>query len=190
MRFLALLCSFTKMNTLVNLLFIPLLLLQSLLRCSASASVLKNETGLIQETCKHTDNYSLCVSSLESDPRSSNADIKALALISVELVLAKANETLWHVGDLFKKVSDPALYRFYGTCIEEYRAIVERQIPEAIGALQSGDFLVSENNVEAAATHADNCKEQFAGEAQPFTDQNKTVHDLSLVTSSIIELLG
>lgn len=175
--------------SLVTRLFIPLLL-QSSISCSASASVSKRGTGLIQETCKHTDYYNLCVSSLELDPRSLNADIKELALILVELLLAKANETLLHVGDLFKKVSDPALYRYYGTCIEEYRAIVERQMPEAIGALQSDDHMVSKNDAEAAAAHADSCEEQVAGEAQPFSDQNKAVHDLSLVTSSILGILG
>ncbi|GAY35658.1 PMEI domain-containing protein [Citrus sinensis] len=175
--------------SLVALLLVHLLL-QSSISCSASASVSKIETLLIQETCKHTDYYNLCVASLESDPRSLNADVKELAIILVELLQANANETLWHVGDLFKKVSDPALYRFYGTRIEEYRAIVERQIPEAIDALQSGDYMVSKKDAEAAAAHADSCEEQFAGETQPFSDQNKAVHGLSLVTSSILGILG
>ncbi|KAJ4721974.1 Pectinesterase inhibitor [Melia azedarach] len=180
------------MKSFIFVLSIFLLLFQeSPTKCSASFWRKKNETkpNLIQKTCKQTHYYDLCILSLESDPRSSNADIKELALISAELVLLKANETLWHVGKLFRKVKDPVLYRLYGTCIEEYRAIVERQVPEAIAALRSGQYSTSKTDAAAAATHAQNCQEQFGGETRPFSHQNRAVHDLSLVTSTIIDIL-
>ncbi|XWS38914.1 hypothetical protein CRYUN_Cryun18bG0004300 [Craigia yunnanensis] len=124
-----------------------------------------------------------------ANPRSSNADLEGLARISVEIVQDKANDTLTYIGNLIKNVSDLVLFRFYGSCIEDYRAAVKRQVPEGIDDLASKNYVTSKNDAAAAATNVDACEQQFANKS-PFNDRNKVVHDLSLLASSIIGLLG
>ncbi|CAB4302403.1 unnamed protein product [Prunus armeniaca] len=48
-----------------------------------SQSRVSVNADLVEETCRKTTNYGLCVSSLKSDPRSSTADVKGLARIAL-----------------------------------------------------------------------------------------------------------
>ncbi|KAI8004827.1 Pectinesterase inhibitor [Camellia lanceoleosa] len=60
----------------------------------SSASASQKNSNLIRQTCRRTNNFNLCVTSLESDPWSLKADVKGLARISLQQVLVKANQTL------------------------------------------------------------------------------------------------
>ncbi|KAL7178335.1 hypothetical protein ACSBR2_031481 [Camellia fascicularis] len=93
----------------------------------SSASTSQIDSNLIRQTCRHTNNFNLCVASLVSGPRSSNADVKGLACISLQQVLAKAIQTL-QIGKLFNQTSDRLLLEFLGTCIEEYNKAVTREL--------------------------------------------------------------
>ncbi|KAK5844167.1 hypothetical protein PVK06_000302 [Gossypium arboreum] len=137
----------------------------------------KKTLDLIEQTCR------------QSGPRSSNANLEGLAKISVEIVIDKANATLNFIVDLFKNVSDPVLYRSYGTCIDSYDASVERLLPEAIAALSSKDYATSRYDAATVAINVNACDKQFS-EKTPFSDRNRLVHDLSLMSAGIIELLG
>ncbi|XP_039039123.1 putative invertase inhibitor [Hibiscus syriacus] len=116
-------------------------------------------------------------------------DLKGLALISVEILQEHANDTLTFIVDLYRNVTDPSLSRFYGSCVENYGASVERFLPEAVKALGSKDYVTAKNDAAAVASYVDACDQQFS-EKTPFSDRNKLVHDLSVVVSSIIGLLG
>ncbi|XP_018837516.1 uncharacterized protein LOC109003708 [Juglans regia] len=61
----------------------------------AAATAKKNGESLIKKTCKQTEFPDVCRSTLESDPRSSNAvDVRGLSRIGMELVFIKGRETL------------------------------------------------------------------------------------------------
>ncbi|KAK8482961.1 hypothetical protein V6N13_081297 [Hibiscus sabdariffa] len=169
----------------------PLLLLSLILGSLAtpSLSMSEDKEDLIQQTCKKTRYFALCNSSLRSDPRSSNADLKGLASISVEILQEKANDTLTFIIGLYKNTTDPDLSRFYGSCIEDYGTSVNRLLPETVKALGSKDYATAKNDAATVATYIDACDQQFA-EKTPFSDRNIIVHDHSLVASSIIGLLG
>ena len=66
-----------------------------------------NEIGksLINKTCSHTEFPDVCISTLESDPRSSSANLTDLPRIALELTLPKANETLVKAYNLLKNAS-------------------------------------------------------------------------------------
>ena len=122
--------------------------------------------------------------------KDSSTDVKDLAHSALELALAKANQTLVHVGELFKNTTDPVLYRYYGTCIDEYQGTVTRHLPGAISALESNNYETSKQEAGSAATSADTCEQQFVPEKSPMFDENAVVHGLSVVASNIVELLG
>ncbi|KAJ9709402.1 hypothetical protein PVL29_001060 [Vitis rotundifolia] len=88
--------------------------------------------------------------------------VKDLTHSALELALAKANQTLVHIRELFKNTIDPVLYRFYGICIDEYQEAVIRHLPGVISALES-------NNYESA----DTCEHQFVPKKSPMVDENK-----------------
>lgn len=156
---------------------------------SSSTLVLPQGNNLINATCTRTGYYSLCIKALGSDPRSSKSDVKVLAKISLEISLAKANQTLNFVGDLFKNTRDPALFRVLGTCIEEFRQAVTDYLPQALTALQSNKHGASKQGAENAAADAQVCLEQFAGRKSPVLGWIELVKDLCLIASSIVSTL-
>lgn len=77
------------------LLVIPIVL--SLLLSSQHFATASNENeignSLITKTCNGTEYPDVCTSILESDPRSSNADLTGLSRIALELTATKVNVT-------------------------------------------------------------------------------------------------
>ncbi|KAG6669328.1 hypothetical protein I3843_01G228500 [Carya illinoinensis] len=67
----------------------------------AAATANQNGESLIKKTCKQTEFPDVCSSTLESDPRSSNAvDVRGLSRIGLELVFTKGEETVKVAHDL------------------------------------------------------------------------------------------
>jgi len=51
-----------------------------------------NNVDLIQQTCKKTPNYALCIQYLNADPKAPTADVNGLAQIMVNVMKTKAND--------------------------------------------------------------------------------------------------
>ncbi|KAJ0013479.1 hypothetical protein Pint_21227 [Pistacia integerrima] len=68
-------------------------LLAFLFLLNKPCNVLANE-NIIAETCKLTQFPQECISNLESDPRSSSADLTGLSKIAYQLSATKVNETM------------------------------------------------------------------------------------------------
>ncbi|XP_057475476.1 cell wall / vacuolar inhibitor of fructosidase 1-like [Actinidia eriantha] len=146
--------------------------------------------ALIRATCKSTDNFALCVSTLESDPRSFKADVKGLAEITLGIVRSKANQTLYAIGDVFKNTMDPDLFRFLGTCIGDYDQTVSSTLPQAIKALETNNYGAAKQGVEDAGTSVQDCVDAIGGKLPEIIKPDKLVQDLILVAKSIISTLG
>ncbi|PON93147.1 Pectinesterase inhibitor domain containing protein [Trema orientale] len=151
--------------------------------------VLSVNLDLIQKTCKQTPNYDLCVSSLQSDPRSSNADVRGLALIMVDVLTAKARETLNHIHELLEQSPKPDQKQPLSCCNNYYEAILEGDVPEAIEALTKGNYKFAEQGSDDAAIEAELCEKKFASGTSPLTDMNKVVHDVAAVTAAMTRIL-
>ncbi|KAM1150478.1 hypothetical protein ACFX13_031727 [Malus domestica] len=61
------------------------------------------DANLIAQTCNQTPYPNLCISTLQSDPRSAKADVKGLGIIMVDAVKAKAREANLRLHELFDK---------------------------------------------------------------------------------------
>lgn len=155
----------------------------------SSSLLLRNGNRLITATCKRTSNFNLCIKTLESDPRSFNADVKGLAKISLEISLTKANQTLDLVGDLFKNTGDDMMFRILGTCIEEYNKAVSNYLPGALSALQSNNYGASKAGADNAAADAQVCEQQISGRQSPVEGPSKMVKELCFVASGIVSTL-
>ncbi|XP_041019597.1 uncharacterized protein LOC121261339 [Juglans microcarpa x Juglans regia] len=87
----------------------------------AAATANKNGESLINKTCKQTEFPDVCRSTLESDPRSSNAvDVRGLSRIGLELVFSKGQETVKVAYDLVIKSTDYDTWSRRAGCMSSY----------------------------------------------------------------------
>ena len=115
----------------------------------------------------------LCCYAEPSISNDSYTDVKDLAHSALEPALAKVNQALVHIGELFKKTTDLVLYKFYGTCIDENQGAMTRHLPRTISALESNNYETSKQEAGSAATSADTCEQQFIPNKSPMADKNK-----------------
>ena len=88
----------------LSLLVIQIVL--SLLFSSHHFAKADNElSSLVTPTCNHTEFPDVCISTLESDPHSSIADLTNLSRIALEIAVTKANETKADTFKLFNNAT-------------------------------------------------------------------------------------
>ncbi|XP_062151836.1 cell wall / vacuolar inhibitor of fructosidase 1-like [Alnus glutinosa] len=162
------------------------LLMLIILLVHVAATLPTDGNNLIEQTCRRTPFYDVCISSLKSKPRSSGADVTGLALTMVDVLKTKATETLNHIKALLH--GSPKLKRSLRSCADSYKAIIEGDVPEAIEALKKGNPKFAEQGANDAADEATSCEGRFSGRS-PLTDMNKAVHDVAAVAAAIVRNL-
>ncbi|KAM0965822.1 hypothetical protein FF1_021775 [Malus domestica] len=127
----------------------------------------RDDANLIDQTCQQTPNYDLCVSSLQSDPRRADADVKGLGIIMVDVVKARVTETLNLINELLMKSPGAEALR---SCNRIYNAVL------------GTDILVANQ-----AFVKDACENGFTGGGggSPLLDMNKAILDLVAATAGI-----
>ncbi|CAN1281691.1 Cell wall / vacuolar inhibitor of fructosidase 2 [Linum perenne] len=148
---------------------------------------------LLEKTCRSSNNYTLCISSLQSDQRTKKAtDVKGLASIELAIIFAKANDALVQYGNLLKNTSESGLYRSYGTCVEEFRGIVEgaySSLRISIASLQLRKYKAAKRGLQDTKSHVAMCLQGLITRQNVFTNEAQLVDELSSVAISIIDLL-
>ena len=144
-----------------------------------------NDENLIQQVCKNTPNYNLCIKYLKSDPSSSTADIRGLSLIMVRAIDSNAKQTLAKINQLVKGSPQKGAL---SQCADQYKAIISADVPSATQALRTGNPKFAETGVADAAVEADGCERGFSGNS-PLTQQNRAMSDIANVARAIIRNL-
>ncbi|OIW13757.1 hypothetical protein TanjilG_17936 [Lupinus angustifolius] len=155
------------------------------------ASMTKAENGdLVDQICKKTPFYDLCNSTLHSNPLSPKIDLKGVALIMVNNILANATETLSYIERLIKQTSDRGLEQALAFCAESYIPIVKYTLPQAADAISQGRFGFASYCISDAMKEVSTCDKRFSGSTQsPLGDRNGFMQKLVDVASAIIKLL-
>ncbi|KAI4334777.1 hypothetical protein L6164_013487 [Bauhinia variegata] len=153
-----------------------------------SRSPSQNDVALIRAICKRTPDYYVCVHSLRSDPTSSHADVRGLAQIMVQVMKGRANDAMQKIIQLLQKGTDPKQKKALSSCADDYKAILEADVPMAIEALEKGDPKFAEDGANDAALEANSCEENFAGKS-PITPYNEIMHDVAAVAAAIVRNL-
>ncbi|KAJ7955263.1 Pectinesterase inhibitor [Quillaja saponaria] len=181
------------MKNLTSLSGLSILVVLTTIICELTqSSVLRrDENGdLIVQTCKQTPYYDLCVSSLQSNPQSSNTDLKGLALIMVGNVQANATETLNYIEGLIKQTTDQQLEQALAFCAELYIQVVKFSLPQAADAVSDGRFGFANYGISDAVNEAVTCEKKFSGSIKsPLTDRNDSVHKFSDIAAAILDQL-
>ncbi|KAL1214432.1 Pectinesterase inhibitor [Cardamine amara subsp. amara] len=174
------------MNTFMNLFAIFVVFIQ--IQISLSQSVQSPpEPNLIQQLCKRNRYQTLCISTLNDDPRSKTSNLKGLASISIDATTKKVNGTLQYYVGVLRTITDRALFEMYGTCIEEYGAAIDRFLPAAVANLKAKKYSETMSNMKDVVAKPVNCDAQFPTTGSPVAARNKVVHDIADMTGDIIK---
>ncbi|XP_020221802.1 pectinesterase inhibitor [Cajanus cajan] len=145
---------------------------------------------LADQICKKTPFYDLCSSILHSNPLSPKPDLKGVALLMVNNILANASDTLSYIEGLIKSTSDRELEQALAFCAESYIPLVKYILPQAADAISQGRFGFASYCISDALKEINSCNKKFSGASQaPLGDRNDIVQKLVDVASAIIKLL-
>ncbi|KAF5727081.1 cell wall / vacuolar inhibitor of fructosidase 1-like [Tripterygium wilfordii] len=176
--------------TVMSVLFTSLILFTFPAHSSSSIPSIIDSGNIVEQTCRQTPYYDLCVSTLRSNPRSHNANIEELAQIMVDELDSTATNTLRHIRQLLQSGMDQSTQEALRSCAERYRVIVRGDVPEAIEAISKGDYKYAEQGTFDAATEARSCERGFSRGRSPLSNQNRQVHDTSLVAAAIVKAMA
>ncbi|XP_019426223.1 PREDICTED: uncharacterized protein LOC109334752 [Lupinus angustifolius] len=155
------------------------------------ASMTNAENGdLVDQICKKTPFYDICNSTLHSNPLNPKSDLKSVALIMVNNILANATDTLSYIERLIKQNSGHGLEKALAFCAESYIPIVKYTLPQALDAINQGRFGFASYCISDAVKEVSTCESKFSGSTQsPLADRNGFMQKLVDVASAIIKLL-
>ncbi|KAJ8549253.1 hypothetical protein K7X08_032960 [Anisodus acutangulus] len=130
--------------------------------------IIHTSADLVDVVCKTTQDYKLCVESLRSNPHSSNADAKDLALIMIQLALYKTVHNIVYIKRQMiepkLEVEDSTSQQCLQVCKEKYNFIMNHLILNAIKDLDSSKYhdaifaiALSGRNVSSCADACVNC---------------------------------
>ncbi|XP_065860189.1 cell wall / vacuolar inhibitor of fructosidase 1-like [Euphorbia lathyris] len=151
-----------------------------------SRNLAQTDANIVDQTCKQTPHYDLCLKFLNSDPRSSTADVTGLALILMDLLKNETTKSVQFVKQLRGK--RPDLEKPLKSCDSDYDAILTADVP-AIQALELGNPRFAEDGMNDVDIEATSCENEFGIEISPLFDSNKLLTDISHVAAAIIRQL-
>ncbi|CAA7015608.1 unnamed protein product [Microthlaspi erraticum] len=140
----------------------------------------------VDTICKKTPDYTLCLSLLRSDPRSSTADTAGLGLILVDKIKALGTETLGQINQAYQ--TKPMLKRALNECTRRYKTIVDVDINTMIDAIK-GNPKFAEDAVVDAGVEASICEEAFPKGQSPFTRLTTRMNNICDVTRAVVRNL-
>ncbi|KAK6125599.1 hypothetical protein DH2020_040659 [Rehmannia glutinosa] len=121
----------------------------------------KGNPDLIQQTCKNTKYYDLCVSSLKSDSSSPKANIKGLALIMVKVGMANATATNTYLSSQMLSVrNDTVMKKVMKECADKY-GFANDALQSSVQDLSAEFYDYAYMHVMAAADYPNSCHNAF-----------------------------
>ncbi|XP_077217824.1 pectinesterase inhibitor 28-like [Tasmannia lanceolata] len=149
-------------------------------------------TDLIQQTCNKTDYYDLCVSSLESDPRSSNGDLAVFATIFLKLATSNAKGTITQISTLVNGTNDEQLKgRLLSACGPMY-GIVKEYLKGAVLSMESKQYIDVNGWLYSAENQIQNCERSFTRPPpleSPIKGRSEVFENLCSIAHVILHLL-
>ncbi|XP_072980145.1 putative invertase inhibitor [Typha angustifolia] len=179
-----------------NKMLLPLVFL-ILFQCSFSMTVTTALPGIIIDTCHRCEkadpnvNYTLCVASLASVPKSGQINLKKLAIASVEI--AKANMTRAK-SEVRKILKDETMNRYVKSCLETCRNLYSdciSTLADSIKAIKSGRYEDAKIWISSAVDAPGTCEDGFKEGSlkSPLTKDNGALFNLTAIALAVTSLL-
>ncbi|GMI65492.1 hypothetical protein HRI_000218500 [Hibiscus trionum] len=168
-----------------NLLIITLISLLSINKSLHETGAQETGMSLIESTCRKTEYPEECISALESDPSSFNANLTGLTRIAVQKSESKLVDTLNTVSSFVLNATDYMTWGFLLFCRDSYNASVP-QIQEGLQAFDKLEFEKSYRSVEAVNKAVVECDKQGL---KMLSQVNSVLFRLTKDTMAIMDLL-
>ncbi|KAG6520158.1 putative invertase inhibitor [Zingiber officinale] len=177
------------------LLLLLLLSTTSPVASSATHRACHRNPDIVHRTCHHsaaTDpnvNYTLCVESLGSSPKSKSANLRGLALLSLRLAKAEAKRAKARAKEALREVHDGGdryLESCLATCLELY-AGANAALGESIKMVKQGKYGDANVHVSGSVDAPGVCEGSFkeGGRASPLGKENHRLFQLTLSITSM-----
>lgn len=175
-------------------LLLYLLLSSLMLTPTQQASDLNTTSSgdFIDQICRKTPFYDICMATLHSNPITTKPDLKGAALVMVNNLLANASDTLNYIEGLIKQTSDQQLEQTLAYCAESYIPIVKYTLPQAADAVSQGRFGFASYCISDSAKEVNNCDKKFSASPENkslLEDRNGIMQKLVGVAAAIMKLL-
>ncbi|PKI42260.1 hypothetical protein CRG98_037376 [Punica granatum] len=123
---------------------------------------------LVQQICKTTKYYDLCISSLRADPSSPTADTKGLALIMVRVAVANATATSSFLSSSAVSTStgDPAMVKLLRDCADKY-SLAGSSLQDSALDLGAESYDTAYMHILAARDYPNVCHNAFKRATRP-----------------------
>ncbi|KAJ4715287.1 putative Pectinesterase inhibitor [Melia azedarach] len=119
------------------------------------------DSNLIQKTCKNTKHYDLCVSSLKSNPTSTNVDTKGLAIIMIGVGLANATSTSsFLTSQLLTATNETVLKKLLKDCADKY-TYAANSLQASAQDLGMENYDYAYMHISAASDYPNACRNAF-----------------------------
>ncbi|XP_022769803.1 pectinesterase inhibitor 9-like [Durio zibethinus] len=150
--------------------------------------------SLVAETCQKAKYKDLCISSLEAEYASQDADLAALALIAVEVASKNGSDTSVYIKKTLDGTNlEPTVEQNFEDCSENYVSAME-QLDDSLEALVSKNYEDVKTWLEAAITDATTCETQLIkqspGEEMELFNKNNVFRQLCSNALDIVNLLA
>ncbi|XP_027918475.1 cell wall / vacuolar inhibitor of fructosidase 2-like [Vigna unguiculata] len=125
-------------------------------------ALVKGDVTLIRKTCKNTNYFDLCFSSLRSDPSSSDADPKGLAMIMVGIGMANATSTSLYLSSQTQLLgtANDSTKRVVKECAEKY-SYATNALQACAQDLANGAYDYASMHIAAASDYPNVCHNMF-----------------------------
>ncbi|XP_010524648.1 PREDICTED: pectinesterase inhibitor 2-like [Tarenaya hassleriana] len=154
-----------------------------LLVASTSARfTIKISESEIQTICSKAKNSEFCQTFFKSKPETAQADLSAIAKLTVDSARKSASGTHAEIESLLQQASDPKSKEVYTSCLENYDSATTN-LDDAFKALAGGDPGTVNAKVSAAMTEADTCKGDLVGVSPDPSSLVKGIEELENVSS-------
>lgn len=180
-----------------------LLLLPISLLLLLHSSPATGHLDIVRKTCKKCSsgdpnvNYTLCVDSLNSIPKSHHASLKGLGVISTKLVLSKASPIKSKIKRLLK---DDAAHHSSNTsarirsCLKTCHELYSDSVPtlkDAARAIRARRYDDANVGLSSVVDAPGTCEDGFAEAkvASPLTEENREFFGRAVIALSITALL-
>ncbi|XVE73352.1 hypothetical protein DITRI_Ditri11bG0111000 [Diplodiscus trichospermus] len=148
---------------------------------------------LVEETCQQTKYKDLCISSLEAEHASQDADLAALALIAVKAASNNGSDTSVYIKKTLDGTSlEPTVEQNFEDCSENYGSAMQ-QLDDSLAALVSKNYTDVKTWLQVAITDSTTCEnglKQSPGYELEMFNKNNIFRQLCSNALDIVNLLA
>ncbi|XP_049387848.1 cell wall / vacuolar inhibitor of fructosidase 1-like [Solanum stenotomum] len=146
---------------------------------------------LIEDVCRTSSDFKVCIDALRADPKSSSADKKGLVHILLQQCLAKAKSIYNEIVSLLEQAKEHVLIQCLQVCKENYDSSID-DAETAIKDFDANDFPGAMSAVSDVVSAPDTCEETFneSVKISPIKSKDDDFMNFINLTASLINQFG